>query len=158
MKPGLSLKQRNERVKPEIQISTIANRRFKARLISFETSADPVTRTYRATFAFDNPDDVHVLPGMTAKVVLSMPVEKTSATIDRGLLIPATAVVTNIDGSAYVWKFDPGSSQVSKAIVTIGDMGGANILVLSGLHGGEQIATAGAAHLREGMKVRPLGE
>jgi RND family efflux transporter MFP subunit len=158
MKPGLSLKQRNERVKPEIQISTIANRSFKARLISFETSADPVTRTYRATFAFDNPDDVHVLPGMTAKVVLSMPVEKSSETIDQGMLIPATAVVTNIDGSAYVWKFDPGSSQVSKAIVTIGDMGGANILVLSGLHGGEQIATAGAAHLREGMKVRPLGE
>jgi hypothetical protein len=37
-------------------------------------------------------------------------------------------------------------------------MSGANIRVLSGLQGGEHIATAGAAHLREGMKVRPLGE
>ena len=158
MKPGLSLKQRNERVKPEIQISSIANRSFKARLISFETSADPVTRTYLATFAFDNPDDIHVLPGMTAKAVLNIPAEKSSGTSDQGLLIPATAVVTDIDGSAYVWKFDPESSQVSKAIVTLGDMSGANIRVLSGLQGGEHIATAGAAHLREGMKVRPLGE
>ena len=156
--PGLSLKQRTERVKPEIRVSSIANRSFKARLISFETSADPVTRTYRATFAFENPDDIHVLPGMTAKVVLHIPPGKSSTTGGQGLLIPATAVVVDIDGSAYLWKFDPGSSQVSKAIVTIGDMSGANIRVLSGLQGGEQIATAGAAHLHEGMKVRPLGE
>ena len=94
---------------------------------------------------------------MTAKAVLHIPPGKTSATADQGLLIPATAVVTDIDGNAYVWKFDPGSSQVSKAIVTIGDMSGDNIRVLSGLQGGEQIATAGAAHLQEGMKVRPLG-
>jgi RND family efflux transporter MFP subunit len=158
MTPGLSLQQRNERVKPEIQVSSIANRSFKARLISFETSADPVTRTYRATFAFDNPDDVNVLPGMTAKVVLNMPTDKPGATGAQGLLIPAAAVVVDTDGSAYVWKFDPGSSQVSKAIVTIGDMSGASIRVLSGLQGGEKIAIAGAAHMREGMKVRPLGE
>ena len=158
MKPGLTLKQRNARINPEIQVSTIAGRRFKARLISFETTADPVTRTYRATFAFDNPGDVNVLPGMTAKAVLNMPPDKAAASTEVGLLIPATAVVVNTDGSAYVWKFDPGSSQVNKAIVTVGDMSGASIRVLSGLEGGEQIATAGAAHMREGMEVRPLGE
>jgi RND family efflux transporter MFP subunit len=158
MKPGLTLKQRNERINPEIQVSTIAGRSFKARLISFETTADPVTRTYRATFAFDNPGDVNVLPGMTARAVLNMPADKAAASNEVGILVPATAVVVNTDGSAYVWQFDPRSSQVSKATVTIGDMSGASIRVLSGLDGGEQIATAGAAHLREGMKVRPLGE
>ena len=158
MKPGLTLKQRNARINPEIQVSTIAGRSFKARLISFETTADPTTRTYRATFAFDNPGDVNVLPGMTAKAVLNMPPDKAAASNEIGILVPATAVVVNIDGSAYVWKFDPGSSEVSKLTVTVGDMSGASIRVLSGLDGGEQIATAGAAHMREGMKVRPLGE
>jgi RND family efflux transporter MFP subunit len=158
MKPGLTLQQRNARANPEIQVSTVAGRNFKARLISFETTADPVTRTYRATFAFDNPDDVNVLPGMTAKAILHMPGDKTNETTDVGLLIPATAVVVDTNGSAYVWKFDPGSSQVSKTVVTIGDMSGSSIRVLSGLQGGEQIAVAGAAHMREGMKVRPLGE
>jgi RND family efflux transporter MFP subunit len=158
MKPGLTLKQRNARVNPEIQVSTIAGRSFKARLISFETTADPVTRTYRATFAFDNPGDVNVLPGMTAKAILNMPADKAAASNEVGILVPATAVVVNTDGSAYVWKFDPGSSEVSKATVTVGDMSGASIRVLSGLEGGEQIATAGAAHMREGMEVRPLGE
>jgi RND family efflux transporter MFP subunit len=158
MKTGLTLEQRNQRTNPEIQVSTIAGRSFKARLISFETTADPVTRTYRATFAFDNPADVNVLPGMTAKVVLNMPADKVAASSDVGTLIPATAVVVDTDGSAYVWKYDPGSSKVSKAVVTVGNMSGASIRVLSGLQGGEQIATAGAAHMREGMKVRPLGE
>ena len=159
MKPGLTLEQRNQRAKPEIQVSTIAGRRFKARLISFETTADPVTRTYRATFAFDNPGDVNVLPGMTAKALLHMPpAEQTAENTEVGLLVPATAVVVDTDGNAYVWKYDPASSKVSKVIVTVGDMTDASIRILSGLQGGQQIATAGAAHMREGMEVRPLGE
>ena len=58
----------------------------------------------------------------------------------------------------FVWRFDSATSEVSKAMVTIGDMSGANILITSGLEGGDIVAIAGAAHLREGMKVRPLGE
>jgi RND family efflux transporter MFP subunit len=155
MQPGLTLQQRNERVRPEIEVSTVANRKFPARLISFETTADPVTRTYLATFAFDNPADVNILPGMTARVVLSLPGEAAEAS-EQGLLIPAAAVVTDTDGSAYVWRFDASTAKVSKATVAIGDMIGDSIHVLSGLQGGDRIAIAGAAHLREGMEVRPL--
>lgn len=157
MKPGLTLEQRTQRVKPEIQVSTLPGPSFAARLISFETTADPVTRTYRATFAFDNPADINVLPGMTAKVVLDLQTEK-SAETGQGLLIPVTAVVTDIDGNAYVWRYDASAKQVNKAIVTVGDMSGASIRVLNGLQDGDRIAVAGAAHLQEGMKVRPLGE
>jgi RND family efflux transporter MFP subunit len=155
MKPGLTLQQRNERVQPEIVISTVSNRKFPARLISFETTADPVTRTYLATFAFDNPADVNVLPGMTAKILLRLPGEASEAN-EQELLIPAAAVVTNTDGSAYVWRYDASTGQVSKATVDIGDMIGDSIRILSGLQGGDRIAIAGAAHLRAGMKVRPL--
>ena len=155
MTPGLTLEQRNERAKPQIQVSTLSTEPFPARLISFETTADPVTRTYLATFAFDNPSGVNVLPGMTAKVVLNLPADLARDS-EKGLLIPASAVVTDTDGSAYVWRYDEGNSQVSKAVVSIGDMSGASIRVLSGLEGGDRIATAGASHLREGMEVRPL--
>ena len=158
MKPGLSLEQRNKRGRPEIQISTLPGSKFPARLISFETSADPVTRTYLASFAFDNPDDVNVLPGMTAKVILHLRADKPGDSGISGLLIPVTAVVTDTDGSAYVWRYDAGASQVNKAVVTVGDMSGASIRVLGGLQGGDRIVMAGAAHLHEGMKVRPLGE
>lgn len=155
MKPGLTVAQRTARVKPEIEVSTISGRSFAASLKSFETSADPTTRTYKATFAFSKPDDVNVLPGMTAKVILHIPADAQTAT-EGGFLIPAAAAIVDTDGNAYVWRFDQGSSQVSRATVTLGDMSGASVRVLSGLQGGDRIAVSGAAHLQEGMKVRPL--
>jgi len=134
MKPGISLAQRTERVKPEIQVSTMSGRSFAAKLKSFETAADPTTRTYKATFAFSKPADVNVLPGMTAKVILHIPADAEKVT-GSGFLIPAAA---------------------GRATVTLGDMSGASVRVLSGLQGGDRIAVSGAAHLQEGMKVRPL--
>jgi RND family efflux transporter MFP subunit len=157
MKPGVSLAQRTELVKPEIQVSTISGRSFAAKMKSFETAADPTTRTYKATFAFKKPADVNVLPGMTAKVILHIP-GNVMKDVGGGFLIPAAAAIVDTDGSAYVWRFDQGSSQVSRATVTLGDMSGESVRVLSGLQGGDRIAISGAAHLQEGMKVRPLAE
>jgi RND family efflux transporter MFP subunit len=157
MKPGLTMAQRTARVKPEIQVSTIAGRGFAARLKSFKTSADPVTRTYEATFAFDNPSDVNLLPGMTAKVILHIPADAEKAT-EGGFLIPAAAAIADTDGNAYVWRYDADSSQVTRATVTLGDMSADSVRVLSGLESGDRIAVSGAAHLQEGMKVRPLAE
>jgi RND family efflux transporter MFP subunit len=157
MKPGASLAQRTELVKPEIQVSTLPGRSFAARLKSFETAADPTTRTYKATFAFSKPSDVNVLPGMTAKVILHIPGNMATDT-GGGFLIPAAAAIVDTGGSAYVWRFDAGSSQVSRATVTLGDMSGESVRVLSGLQDGDRIAVSGAAHLQEGMKVRSLAE
>jgi RND family efflux transporter MFP subunit len=157
MKPGVSLAQRTDLVKPEIQVSSISGRSFTASLKSFETAADPTTRTYKATFAFSKPADVNVLPGMTAKVILHIPGDVVKAN-EGSYLIPAAAAIVDTDGSAYVWRFDPGSSQVSRTTVTLGDMSGASVRVLSGLQDGDRIAVSGAAHLQEGMKVRPLAE
>ena len=158
MKPGLTLKQRTARGKPEIRVSTIAGRSFAARLKSFKTSADPVTRTYEATFAFDNPSDVNLLPGMTAKVVLHIPGDVAEGSTAGGMQIPAAAAVVDTDGNAYVWRYDADSSQVTRVTVTLGDMSVGSVRVLSGLKSGDRIAVSGAAHLQEGMKVRPLAE
>ena len=47
---------------------------------------------------------------------------------------------------------------MSRATVTVGDMSAASIEVFSGLQDGDTIAVSGAAHIQEGMKVRPLSE
>lgn len=155
MEPGLTLAERTERGKPEIEVSTIPGRRFPASLKSFETAADPVTRTYKATFAFAKPGDVTVLPGMTAKVIVHVP-EIARKANEVGFLVPTTAAIVDTQGTANVWRYDPDSSQVSRVAVTLGDMSGSNVRVLSGLQDGDTIAVSGAAHLQEGMKVRPL--
>lgn len=52
----------------EFELNTLPGKRFKATLVEWSPSADPVTRTYALQFEFDAPDDVQVLPGMTAEV------------------------------------------------------------------------------------------
>jgi RND family efflux transporter MFP subunit len=158
MRPDMTLEERNRVLKIEIEVSTIPGRRFPAKIISFETSADAVARTYRATLAFETPTDVQVLPGMTAKVIAQGSSELLKEGGGDGFLIPAAAVVVDTDGSAYVWRYDSASQQVSRVTVTLGDMSGASIQVLTGLQSGDSIAVSGAAHLLEGMKVRPLDE
>jgi multidrug efflux system membrane fusion protein len=51
-----------------IEFPAISNRSFTAKLVEWNTAADPVTRTYALRFSFAAPTDVHVLPGMTAEV------------------------------------------------------------------------------------------
>jgi RND family efflux transporter MFP subunit len=51
-----------------IELPAIPNRNFTAKLVEWNTAADPITRTYALRFSFTAPTDVQVLPGMTAEV------------------------------------------------------------------------------------------
>lgn len=53
-----------------VELSAIPGRLFTARLKEWNSAADPVTRTYALRFSFPAPADVHVLPGMTAEVLV----------------------------------------------------------------------------------------
>ncbi len=44
----------------------LPDREFEVSVKEFSTEADPVTQTYTATFAMPAPDDVLIMPGMTA--------------------------------------------------------------------------------------------
>ncbi len=56
--------------------------------------------------------------------------------------------------TAFVWKVSPASMTVGRAPVEIGDLSGADALILSGLEEGDLIAVSGVQNLRDGMKVR----
>ena len=159
MKPGLTLEQRTELTKPQIAVSSVPGRTFPARLKSFTTTADPVTRTYKATFTFENPANVNILPGMTARVILAPQAASLHGMHKMdGMLVPAVAVAADENGDAYVWRVDADTMKVSRLRVSIGEMSGADIRINSGLEVGDRIAISGAAHLQEGMKVRPLAK
>ena len=159
MQPGLTLAQRSELIKPQIAVSSVPGQTFPARLKSFTTTADPVTRTYKATFTFENPAAVNILPGMTARVILTPPAAALHGMHNMaGMLVPAVAVAADENGDAYVWRVDAGSMEVSRLPVSIGEMSGADIRITSGLDIGDRIAISGVAHLQEGMKVRPLAQ
>jgi RND family efflux transporter MFP subunit len=150
-RPGLTLEERTAAVKPSVVITSFPDRRFPARIKEFSTTADPVTRTFKVTLAFENPPDVNILPGMTAKVVIMLQ----GLEIQSGRqMIPSSAVVADESGAAFVWIVDPSTMRVRRAQVEVGDLSGSDVEVQSGLSDGDQIAISGVHSLREGMQVR----
>ena len=154
-RPGLTLAQQTERAQPYVTLPTFPNRRFPARITEVAASADPVTRTFAARGRFDPPDDIVILPGMSATVTVRISAENIRG-LEEAVRIPGNAVIGGNDGGSYVWKVDGETMTVSLAPVTVGQMSGSMITILDGLYTGDRIAVSGVQHLADGMKVREL--
>ena len=114
------------------------------------TEAGSVAQTYEVIFGLSREHNQHVLPGMTVGVIISK--QQTDAA--QAIAIPVTALDYDALGKPRVWIFNPQTETVSPREVTLGTIRKRKIPVLSGLKPGEQIVTAGAHLLREGMPVR----
>lgn len=137
-----------ERNQPQVVISSLPGRRFPARFKEVATTADPVTRTFAVTVRFDNPKDVTVLPGMTAKVIV-----RRARSAGDGVLIPAHAATAGADGKPFVWIVGP-EMAVERRSVELGELRGEEVEVRSGLADGDVVAISGVALLHDGMRVR----
>jgi len=129
------------------------DRRFPLEYREHETQADPVAQTYRVTLAMPVPEDINILPGMTASVFVKL---SSSTDSGDGLRIPAAAVSADAGKQPFVWVLDPDSNAVSKRPVEIGPLRGDEAVITEGLAPGEQIVSAGVSFLQEGQVVRPL--
>ncbi len=152
--PNATNEERTARVKPLVIVTSLPDRSFPAEITEFNTTADPVTRTFRVTLRFDPPDDVNIKPGMTATVRIHVQPKQQLAAGRSSISIPASATFTDESGKAFVWVVDPGSMTVSRAPVQLGDLSGDRVFVSSGLESGQQIAVSGVHQLRDGMRVR----
>ena len=155
MTPGLSNEERTRRANPQVSLSSIPGRTFPARIKEFSTTADPVTRTFTATFEFDPPPDVTIRSGMTAKITLK---PRAGQAGTGGISLPARAVLTDETGEAFVWVVDPATMKVERSPVVVGELEGESIVVRSGLTDGQQVAVSGVHELSEGAEVRRFGE
>lgn len=114
--------------------------------------ADPVSQTYRVSFAMPRPQDRLLLPGMTLPVRISA----REALALEAIWIPLGALDTSAEGVLHVWRYDEGSGSVSRQRVLVGNVRNDAIMVVDGLRAGDRIVTAGVAHLHEGQRVRPF--
>ena len=133
------------------------NERFPLRIKEVATRADTQTQTFRVTFSMPQPENFNLLPGMTANVSIDL---SRVIQADSSHWVPASAVVADSGLDSRVWVLDGDSMTVSSRPVNIGRMSGHSIEIISGLVGGEEIVSVGAAYLAEGMQVSrmPLGE
>jgi multidrug efflux system membrane fusion protein len=84
---------------------------------------------------------------------------RAGADAEQRLVVPSNAVRAESDGQQSVWVVDPDTSRVHRRAVTTGTItGDGGIEILTGLEGGERIATTGINQLREDTEVRLLEE
>ena len=136
-------------------LSSIPERIYPARIKEFATTADPETRTFEITLAFDPPGDVTLLPGMTTKVMLQ---SRNNNNETQAVRIPSNAVVSDDNGESSVWLIDPTSMHILRAPVRLGEFSQSMVEVHQGLTSGDWVAISGVHQLREGMTVRRLEE
>ena len=133
------------------EISSAPGRRYPVRIKEIAQVADPVTQTFPVRFEMRSPSGVTILPGMTATVTVNYRRPR-----DNRILVPISAVCKLDAGEQAVWVLEP-DGIVRARRVAMGVARGGDVEILQGLSPGERIVVAGVTFLREGMKVRDLG-
>ncbi|HEB81869.1 MAG TPA: efflux RND transporter periplasmic adaptor subunit [Gammaproteobacteria bacterium] len=132
---------------------SIPGQRFPLTFLESTTKADPKTKTFKVTLKMDAPKDYNILPGMTTTVYATAIAGGQQAPLY--VTLPASAVVSSNDKQATVWVVDENTMTVHPKAVKTGLLKDSRIQV-EGLSPGDRVVVAGAAFLRDGMKVTLL--
>ncbi|MEM9572953.1 MAG: efflux RND transporter periplasmic adaptor subunit [Pseudomonadota bacterium] len=114
--------------------------------------ADAATQTFEVSFAFEAPEDLLILPGMTGTLTGQF---TRSNREQSALSLPISAIMSDA-GRTFVWRVDQETQSVSRRDVETGAALGNELRVLSGLQAGDQIVIAGGPYLFEGAEIRPF--
>lgn len=159
----------------DVEVSVVfpflRDRTFALEFRELSTEANDVAQTYEVAFGMPRPDDISILPGMTATIYARA---KARDVPDGAVIVPPGALVPALpggeqagddqagqaSGSFFVWVVegigDQPAAPVRRQPVTVARMANGEALVVEGLTAGQVVVTAGVHHLRDGMRVRPL--
>ncbi|AUH49640.1 efflux RND transporter periplasmic adaptor subunit [Chromobacterium sp. ATCC 53434] len=122
---------------------------LEGRLRELAADADPATRTYPARIALSG-DSRALQLGMTATA--SLP-----ARASGELKLPLTALL-DLQGRQYLWTIDSQTLRVSRKPVQVASIDDNGAVIASGIRPGDKVVTAGVHLLREGQRVKLLGQ
>ncbi len=131
-----------------VVFDAIPGQQFQVTVKEYATEADPTTQTYRVRLSMKAPENINILPGMTATLKMKQPAQMITETS-----LPANAVAVDPQGHFYVWVVKEDMT-VTKVPVQVGDMVGNDIRITQGISQGQRVVVAGVPYLTEGMKIR----
>lgn len=146
--------QRADVVEMLASLSGAPGLQFPVQIREIGQVADATTQTFQVRTAMQAPEGLQVLPGMTATVTVTY--RRADILGDR-MLVPTAAVVQRPKGDSVVWVIDADGKTTARP-VKVGVITGGRVEILEGLEPGERIAVAGVSFLRDGLKVRDLGD
>ena len=136
------------------EFSAAPGLQFPGHIKEVAQRADPVTQTFTVRVALKAPPDLNLLPGMTATVTMTY---RRASVLGGRILVPIAAVFQESAGTQVAWIIGP-DGKVVRSPVKLGAVTGGSIEILEGLQPGDRIAVAGVSFLRDGMKVRDMGD
>lgn len=143
-----------ETVSKKAIFDTVPDKQYDIEFKDAVMQADPKTQTYKVFMTLKNPEDINVLPGMTATLEFKFRLRgDTSDSISY--LVPVTSVYTDENKNNYVWNIKPDSQTITAVKVTTGELKSDKIQILEGLKQGDKIVYTGVHLLREGQQVAP---
>ena len=126
-------------------------KKYPAKLSEASTDADPYSQTYSVVLKMQSPQDLNVLPGMTATVEIPEENKETQEPIT----VELSAVFANSNNVNQVWRIRSDNT-LELVRVEVGTIVGNKIEIKSGLNRGDRIVIAGVNLLKQGDKVREL--
>jgi RND family efflux transporter MFP subunit len=136
------------------EFSAAPGQRFPVHIKEVAQRADPVTQTFTIRVAMLVPEGINLLPGMTATVAMTY---RRAGILGGRIFVPVSAILQDGTGEPVAWVI--GQDQAAaRRVVKTGEAAGGRVEIVDGLQPGDRIATAGVTFLREGMKVRDLGD
>lgn len=149
--------QRQTNYQPDVTFAAAPEQKFKASLKEWDSTADPATNTYKVVFTLPAPENLNVLPGMSAMV--SVDANAVSKQAEAAILVPTAALFSPTsdapDQGHFVWVFNPETERVQQRQITVRAVTNQGVEVIDGLTPGEQIVIAGVHALQSEQQVRP---
>lgn len=146
-----------------VYFDSVPGRLFPVKFVEYVSNADAKTQTYIATYVMDAPEDLLIMPGMSATLFIKgTDYRFDSADLNEAITLPESAVAADPDGSFGVWVLEPSAEKgvfaAHHRTVELASRNNGSVTVLKGVKPGERVATAGVSQLTEGRKVRLLAE
>ncbi len=137
-----------------VRLDSAPDMEIQAEFREASGTADPETQTYEVSFSFVPPENLFILPGMTATVESAFDFSAASDLMPEGTSIPLSAILSE-GGKTFVWLVDTDTFKITKREVIVGPDADELVTLIDGLEGGETIIAAGVAFFNEGMTIRP---
>ena len=146
-----------------VYFDSVPGRLFPVKFVEYVSNADAKTQTYISTYVMDAPEDLMIMPGMSATLFIrGTDYRFDSADLNNAIALPESAVAAASDGTFGVWVLEPAAEKgvfvARHRTVELASRNNGTVTVLKGVTPGERIATAGVSQLTEGRKVRLIAE
>lgn len=161
----LNMRESDEEIRrkyrPQVSFASLPGQFFSAQYKEHQARSNPSSQTYDITLVMNKPDDLIILPGMTATVQVDFS-QLQSDESNNTWKIPFNTLVQldesplKESGNAWVWRYNADKSQVEKVKVKVERIINEFAAVSGNLHEGDQLVSAGLHLLKSNMKVKPI--